>query len=204
MHKSLIIFDWDDTLFPTSWYSGIKEGRINSPKMIKKNKMLFNELDYLIYNVLTNYMQHGKVVIVTNAADRWVKMVLDVLPQTAKLLYKKVEVISARDIYADKFEDVYKWKQMIFQNLFHGYFNNKNQNIHNIISVGDAEYEFESLKRLHKLPTFGDNLRFLKNIKFRSRPSQKEVKDQLKILNKSADRIINMKKHMDLHMFAIK
>lgn len=195
--RTLIILDWDDTLFPTSW---LVKNSINLSDQNMQNKYLvfFSKLDVILYKLLTNLLKHGKVIIVTNAMKKWVYASSKILPSTHDLIQENIKVISARDLHQHNYpNDNFLWKKLVFKQLSVEYFNNKNNYIQNIVSVGDAEYEYMALISLHDscLPV----TRFLKSIRFLSMPSYDTIIDQLEVLNKSVSKFAKNKKNMDLN-----
>lgn len=187
-NHSLIILDWDDTLFPTTWV--LKE-KINLKNDSVKNKYIvfFSKLDQLLYRLLINFMKHGEVVIVTNAMIKWVNISADILPYTKKLINKKIKVISAREAHGDKYpKRMFIWKKLIFKDL------SAYKNYKNIISIGDAEYEFKALINLWNKK----NNRNLKTIRFIKSPSYDALIDQLQVLINCLKNICEKKQHMDL------
>ena len=93
---SLIIFDWDDTLFPTSWVISSK---------INTNSYVMTDLDNIVYTILKHCLRYGTVLIVTNAMPEWVHMSSNSLPKTKKLIGKYIQIISARNLYQKKFPE---------------------------------------------------------------------------------------------------
>ena len=67
--ETLIILDWDDTLFPTSW---LYQNKIDLSDSHIRNEYqtLFAELDNILYSLLIKLINLGKVVIVTNASSK--------------------------------------------------------------------------------------------------------------------------------------
>lgn len=195
INKTLIILDWDDTLFPTTW---VTKNNIKLNKQYDRNLHLvtFSELDNLLYKLLINFMKCGKVYIVTNAMVKWVLISASVLPNTQKLLKNNIKIISARDIYKKRLPgQIEIWKKIIFRNLALDFFQDKHK-IENIISVGDAKYEFNALIDLDD--NFKLKKRYLKSIRFMRYPSFDSLIDQLETLNKAIFDICNKLKHMDL------
>ena len=115
---TLIILDWDDTLFPTTW---INKNNINIGNELIRNKLTIylNDLDTKLYKLLTKLMTCGFVVIITNAATEWVYLSSSVLPKSYKLIKDKIDVVSARNCYQTKFPDnMYKWKLASFKDVY--------------------------------------------------------------------------------------
>ena len=67
--------------------------------------------------------------------------------------------------------------------------------IQNIISAGDAEYEFKALINLWNKK---NKNRILKTIRLLRYPSFESLMDQLQVISNSLDDICKKKSHMDL------
>lgn len=192
-NKTLIILDWDDTLFPTTW--AINSG-IDIADLEAQNKYIvfFSKLDLMLYKLLSNLIQLGKVVIVTNAMTKWVKISSNILPNTQQILRKHIRVVSARDLFQKKHPgENYIWKQLVFNQLVKNFYKGRNY-VKNIVSVGDAEYEFFALVNLYT----GHDRRYLKSIRLMPSPSYDTLIDQLEVLNKSVNKLVKLNKHLDL------
>jgi len=199
-HKTLIILDWDDTLFPTSW---VMKNNIDVQDENNKQKylMLFSQLDNLLFNLLTKFLTYGDVIIVTNAMTKWVYMSCNVLPYTLKLINKKVTVISARDIYSKHIPDGIKhWKTHIFKGVVNDFYDEaKVHHVENVISIGDAEYELDALIDLYNDHHVDrTRKRVLKSVQLIRYPTYEVLLDQLDTLYKCSHKIVKSKKHMDL------
>jgi len=193
-YKTLIILDWDDTLFPTSWVIKNDINLLNF-NTINKHIDFFNELDVLLHNILSTFLKYGEVVIVTNAMKKWVYISSNLIPNTKELINNKIPIISARDLYQNKFPDRNElWKEHTFKELI---FKHAGKKILNIISIGDAEYEFYAIINFYK--KYADNNTLFKTIRFKQLSTYDILIDQLKTLNKGILNIIEMKKNLDLN-----
>lgn len=194
-YKTLTIFDWDDTLFPTTWT--IQQSIDMTNKFTYTQYMqLFDKLDTIVSNLLIKCQKYGTVVIVTNAATKWVKISSIVLPKTQKIITSSVQIISAREMVQDRHpNDMNMWKKVIFDEIVINYF--AEHGYQHIISVGDAEYEFLALIELYNEHSVV-NKRLLKTVRFVSAPSFESLFDQINVLYQSIDKIMTSKKHMDL------
>ena len=192
-NKTLIILDWDDTLFPTTW---ITTNQINLKNNIEveKHKNYFNQIDIDLYNLLKKLMRCGKVIIVTNALLNWIQISTAILPRTMSLL-DKIVVISARGDYQSKSNNPMDWKKMAFKREVE--LLSKNKKINNIISIGDAEYEYNALINLYNKNT--NNYRLLKAVKFKRYPNIYEIDEQIDTLNDNIINICIKPAHLDLY-----
>lgn len=193
-NKALIIFDWDDTLFPTNWIfqNNIK---LDNVLDIQKYSIYFQELDTILSKILKISITIGQVVIITNANIDWIITSKKILPETSKIIDSYIQIISARDIY-DHIYDINEWKRRAFKNNIYNYVQWSNQ----IISIGDAEYEYEaliSLKQYTKPKTC------LKTIKLVKSPTFDILVDQLEVITKSLYDIYKQPTHMDLKILTM-
>lgn len=182
---TITIIDWDDTLFPTSW---VMLNKIP----IKKND-IFDKLDKLIYNFLSTI--NGIIYIVTNAMIKWVQLSLSVLPKTADFINNNTSVISAKEKYEGQTRNIMDWKKFTFKEIANNHVLN---NIKNIISIGDAEYEFVALTDLFYSNTNKKYKTFLKTIRLIPKPNIDIICDQLVTLTSTIHGCINNNRHLDL------
>jgi len=191
---SLIIFDWDDTLFPTSWL--IEKGlKLNELSDISRFIVYFQELDNAIYKLLKMSLTLGIVLIVTNANMSWIKMSKKILVKTSTLIDENINIISARDNYNGLY-DVNDWKVNTFKNDIAIYIHNSEQ----IISIGDAKYEYDALVSLRE---YVPKSKFLKTIKFVGTPTFNMIIDQIDVVEKSLRDILECRSCMDLRFNVI-
>ena len=193
MTKTLFIFDWDDTLFPTNWV--VKNGiNLSNSSIRDQYTTYFQELDRVLSSFLKNATSMGKVVIVTNALPDWIQISSIVLPKTYILL-KKINIVSARGMYRNKSQNIMDWKTMAFHDIVNKEF--QDDSLMHVISVGDAEYEYQALISLNKLKNKKTE-RYLKSIRFIKNPSHDALIEQLELLNVAIQDIWLKKAHLDL------
>ena len=97
-HNSIIIFDWDDTLLPTTFLTpgGIFDedmdlNEIDSQKLLK--------LEELVSKILTEAVEKGNVHIITNAGRGWVEYSAKRFYPSILPILSKIKIISARRQY---------------------------------------------------------------------------------------------------------
>jgi hypothetical protein len=192
---TLIILDWDDTLFPTSWINKNNIGFLSvENRIILYNKYFYkidNNLEHLLYK-LTNC---GKVFIITNALLNWIDMSVNILPKTSKLLKKNIiKIVSARGEYSHYTSNMTEWKKLAFKRELESLL--QNTKINNIISIGDAEYEYMALINLYE--NNKQKYRLLKSIKFKRNPNIYEIDEQLEITDNAIINVCMHPNHLDL------
>lgn len=188
-HKTLIILDWDDTLFPTSWVIDNSIDLADPSTRMKYNEV-FKELDKLLSSFLTKTTSLGTTLIITNAMPEWVQLSSSLLRRTNKIL-KGIQVISARARYRKR--QMRDWKKFCFLDEIkkHG------REIDNIVSIGDATYEYIALVNLYNhQQRYYDRL--LKAVKLQRYPSYDNLHEQLSMMNNSINKICKHKNHLDL------
>jgi hypothetical protein len=196
--RTLIILDWDDTLFPTTWVTSndinIKNfNSINSKTIID----FFSKIDGELLNLLKILLKCGNVAIITNAMLNWINISSSILPRITKFLEenkKNIDIISARGAYQDKSNDPMDWKKLAFTEIIK---RNKFRKLNNIISIGDAEYEYKALVNLHEEPR-AKNYKLLKSVRFVKYPSNHILLDQISVMQHAAIKVCSTKTHLDL------
>jgi hypothetical protein len=190
--KTLIILDWDDTLFPTTW---ITSNEINLKNNIDTDKFkgYFLQVDIDLYNLLTRLQQCGTVIIVTNALLPWIKLSSTILPKTSKIL-NQIKIISARGDYQSRSTNPMDWKKLAFESIVQ----EMGKKINNIISVGDAEYEYNALISL--FDSNSKSYKLLKSVKFIKYPTKEVLIDQIRVLERASVKIVTTKTHLDIKM----
>jgi hypothetical protein len=193
-NNTLIILDWDDTLFPTSWVNK------NDIDIININKIsyvkYFEKIDISLVKLFNNLINFGDVLIITNALLNWINISSKILPNSYNLFKnnKNIKFISARGEYSSVTSNINDWKKLAFINELKK--KTRSKKINNIISIGDAEYEYNALVNLH----YDDKDRLLKSVKFIRYPDNYNIYEQINILNNSIYNICTFKGHLDLQI----
>lgn len=222
--KNLIIIDWDDTIFPTSWIlknniNIITKNYINDSNIVK----IIYKLDIVLYKLLELMISLGKVIIITNATTSWIKQCCSILLKSNEIIIKNIEIISANDNYSKKYPSkisLWKKKEFYYQvlkylnNNDHIFMNNINKNTfgnlnkinnelyvktninkHSIISIGDSNYEYNALVNLYDNI---NNIVNLKTVKFKQDISIENFIEQIIILRENMEFICEINNHADL------
>jgi hypothetical protein len=201
--NTIYLIDWDDTLFPTSWF---KKNNISlyNKSSVDNYKLYFMELDNTIEKILYKLNKNGKIYIVTNANLKWINDCLNELPFTKDIIdANQIKILSARDLYSKKYLNIMEWKKNTFKNIVNSIINY--DKCTNIISIGDADYEYYGLLELdNHIKTLNNNHCYLlKNIKFIESPNFEQIIDQNELLHKSIDNITNNLRYIDIKLLKI-
>jgi hypothetical protein len=172
--NTLIIFDWDDTLFPTSWLR-MKNLFEDDAALSDTNKALLQRLADAAELALKAASQLGKVVIVTNAQKGWVEMCsAKLLPSLVHTL-NDVDIVSARSGYEQESENPAEWKRRAFLDQVQLVHRSSKEHL-NLISVGDSLHEHGAL--VSACASVGNSSG--KSIKFREGPGIEHLIDELR------------------------
>eukprot|EP01016_Furgasonia_blochmanni_P042647 TRINITY_DN5678_c0_g1_i12.p1 TRINITY_DN5678_c0_g1~~TRINITY_DN5678_c0_g1_i12.p1 ORF type:complete len:413 (-),score=31.19 TRINITY_DN5678_c0_g1_i12:43-1281(-) len=189
-NQTIIIFDWDDTILPTSYlqYTGYIE---NPPEDLVD----FVPLDEAATRLLQRAMTYGDTYIVTNAAEGWVEYSSKLfLPKVSELIgIRGMKIRSARTENEEKYPgEPAKWKEETFMQLKGNYDLNL---ITNLVAIGDSHIEMDAAQHVSKF--FSHPL--TKTIKFRESPRPEELIKQQELLYDKFDQI-----YMSLRNLTIK
>ena len=192
-HNNLIIFDWDDTLLPTSFLLYKNKIELDN-KLSEKDQAKILKLEQSVKNLLTLSLSKGDVYIITNAGEGWVEESAKTYYPIIKEILEQIEVISARKDFEAKFPENSKlWKINAFLDL------KKRLNdtlITNIICLGDSIFEMEAGKIL--AANFIHAV--IKTIKFKENPKPEELNKQLNLVLNQFNSIFTSSKNLTVRV----
>lgn len=192
--KTLIIFDWDDTLYPTI------------QTVVNKNngdsKINYEMIDNKIYKLFDLILGYGKILIITDASKSWVVNCLQSLENTKQMFNdNQIKILSTIDIikeYNLRFEKnliLFKEEKKIkIFDIIDEIYNDYN----NIISIGDSKKEYSALSYIFRKPSNKNKL--FKTIKFYQYPTSDLLLKELKLLYLSFIDVYKSHKNEDLLM----
>ena len=126
--NNLIIYDFDDTLFPSFSYV---------MHMIDFNDVeAFNEIDNIMFELLKYSLSIAEVIIISDGDIGWLLEILNHLPKSFKLINDQIEIVSTVNYYSHLFkQNVNEYKlNYILENINIGDYDN-------IINIGDGKNE---------------------------------------------------------------
>lgn len=186
-HQTVTIFDWDDTLLPTS------DLNVRTPDEVldstcESSTPLMREMRGIRkegLRLLELAMEAGQTFIITNALPSWVEYsAAKYMPEFLKVL-KDIPVISARGEYETQYPgERSRWKEQAFMQVQKQL---DSQMITNLISLGDSNFEMDAVHVMGR--EFSQAL--VKTVKFRANPSAKELHKELELVATKFEQIVN-------------
>lgn len=167
-HQTVVIFDWDDTLLPTSF---LQQSQDQAPA----RKKFLESIQSIGKQILELALQMGHTFIITNAMEGWVEYsAAKYMPQLLPVL-QRIHVISARN-YEQQYPGNYsQWKIQAFLGVQRTL---DSQIITNLISIGDSNFEMDAVHVMGQ--EFEQAL--VKTIKFKANPTDEELHKQLELV----------------------
>ena len=180
-NNNIIILDWDDTLFSTSYFL------LKNKKLTIEEQQLFFKLGECVSKFINLSKSFGKIFIITNSTKKWLyKTAYNYLKINENLL-DEVNVISARENFNEEIVPKHMWKSLIFKQLYK-YFELSDS----IVCISDSINDINEGKKLKTI--FKNNN--ISTIKFINKPSPiqniKEINLIIENLNKNINSNYNM------------
>jgi len=192
---TLTIFDWDDTLLPTTWIEaqGLRLDDYSTPTEDQRVKL--QSMAEQAMKTLEIAKMHGKVIVVTNAGHGWVEQSCQKFMPSLGPLLRDLKIVSARSAYEPRGVALAsEWKYFAFQSEIFEFCESFNADrSSNIISVGDSPHERQALIRV----TEGLNS-CVKALKLTERPGLDQLVDEHQLIGGCFRDIVNHDGNLDL------
>lgn len=174
------VFDFDDTLFATSWSTG-------------KQPLKLKELTESICDIISTAAKYGKVYIITNATMSWLRQCTDTF-LTRTDIFENVDILSTIDSGISSMVAIQYWKTLAFEKVLSHLISDGDH--HQLLSFGDNQYDRDaSLYMRSKHPEV-----IVKNVLMLERPDIDQVICQHKLLVKYLPMILSYNGNLDLKM----
>lgn len=199
VEETLLIFDWDDTLLPSTWLHAQGLQIDAGSELTSSQREQLSELATIVAETLRLAKQLGTVVLVTNAEQGWVELSCQKFMPMLYPCLENVKILSARSTFETvDVPSPLDWKIRAFDSEIVRFFgldtllqSNKRKNL---LSFGDSIYEREALIRVTScLP----NCRS-KSLKFIEQPDVPEICKQHMLITKSFGQIVHHDGPLDL------
>merc|ERR1712226_1675294 len=190
--ETMFIFDWDDTVLPSSWVQGQGLRLDNASAVSEKQAAQLAEVAKVAACTLRVAKRHGTVVLVTNAERGWIELSCQKFLPTLCPSLESVKMVSARTSYeGPRNPSPLDWKVCAFRTEIDRYFSadvlDSCVERKNIISLGDGLHEREALTRnTASLPSC-----CAKSLKFVDRPNLSELAKQHDLIQSCFDHIVH-------------
>lgn len=194
--ETLIIFDWDDTLLPSTWLQ--QQGlRLDGEAPTQVQASQLGGAARRAARTLRAAMRLGMVVVVTNAELGWVELSCRRFLPTLTPLLEGVKIRSAR--WAFERQGVTSplgWKRMAFHEELRGFCEGAapGRRLTHVVSLGDSVHEREAVLRAAEdfAGCWG------KSVKFLERPALEVFNRQHRFLMRCLGPIVRHNGKLDL------
>jgi hypothetical protein len=187
---ALVVFDWDDTLLPSSWLSSAGL-RLDSPEELPAAALaqLAASDEAAAALVQSALRCAARVCIITNADDAWVaRSSARFAPRVSKML-PQCSVVSARSAFeALAPGDFIRWKAMAFSKVIGECYASS------VVSIGDSLVERDAV---HAAAAEHPDI-VVKSIKLIEKPHPVRLVEQLDMLRSCIDALAADSAHCDL------
>jgi len=203
--ETIIIFDWDDTLCPSTAledFYGLSVEGSDPPEGDLATEL--EELTLEVKCLLEQATQlSSRVVIVTNATDGWVEACCEAwMPQLAETM-KNIPIYSARQIWEPRgVATPFGWKENQFERLIGDFYSKPpSQSWKNIVVVGDSPYEHEALRRVVGGASWWQSWYCRsKSVRFALKPTIGDVKAEVHDLRRRLDEFVRHDGSLDVSL----
>lgn len=187
---AMIVFDYDDTLFPTTFLAN-RGYRLEGPMASAELQEMLDDYSCVVEATLREAEKHGQVVILTNAETGWIPMTAQkFMPQLADVL-ERYASISARSTYEPLgIIGPFNWKLRAFQELLA----RESVSVKSLLSIGDSTHERDA----SHLACADTSYIKCKSIKFIERPDLQELTRQHKLIQECLNRVVYHDDTLDL------
>jgi hypothetical protein len=196
LSENLIIFDYDDTLFPTT-YLAQRGYRLDGPGVSDDVRQLLDEYSAVVRQTLTLARKLGNVVILTNAETGWIELTSQKFTPGLSQLFESFPLVSARSIYEPLgISSPFQWKLRAFESVIHEHLAKMSPShpSYNIVSFGDSIHERDAAHQVcNKLTRT-----VCKSIKFMERPDIGQLAKQHSLISECFDQIVYHQGTLDL------
>lgn len=196
---TLLIFDWDDTILPTTWIQQNGLGLGPDSVLTEEQSVQLQALAELAMQTLLAAKRHGKVIFVTNAEHGWVELsCAKFLPSLLPAL-EGVRILSARSAYEPLgVTEVSEWKVLAFESEISNFFERciavSGSAPVNVVSIGDASHEraalFHAMEHRQTCHT--------KSLKLNEKPALDQLLREHELISGCFSEVVSHDGHLDL------
>ncbi|CAE7227065.1 URA1 [Symbiodinium natans] len=143
---TVLIFDWDDTMLPSSWLSEQSLSLDEASHVSLEQEAQLAVLAQTAAETLRVAKRYGKVVLVTNAECGWIELSCQKFMPSLYPHLEDVTLFSARSTYEGQgMAAPFQWKYLAFETEICNYYESMTSDrLKNVISFGDSFHEREA------------------------------------------------------------
>jgi hypothetical protein len=193
--NTLLVFDYDDTLFPTSFLAQ-RGYRLDGPDPTPELKEILEDYSTIVRQTLDEARKLGKVIILTNAETGWIELTSQKFTPSLSSLFESFPLISARSIYEPLgISSPFQWKLRAFEGVIHEHCAKTDRNaVQHIISFGDSIHERDAAHQVCGKVSGS----VCKSIKFMERPDISQLTKQHYLITECFEQIVSHQGTLDL------
>lgn len=191
-YENITIFDFDDTLFPSSWLVQVLQVR---GELSDKMKEEMHRVDKSAYILLSTALKLSSVLIITNADEGWIKSSCSMFMPLVSSLLNHFIIVSARSRYELKYPyDSGKWKELTFRDEIDKL---RREGFHiNLLSIGDSLFE----RNAALVYGSANKLCIIKSVKMIELPSPGQLITQQRLICNAIPSMIKSREKLDLKL----
>ena len=193
---TLFLFDWDDTLMFSTWLKSKGPVTIATEEHVEMGERLYP----YVYSLLSEAMNLGRVVIVTNGAEGWIEQSCELFMPRLLPLIGLVTLVSARYRHWRTHSSPIVWKKLAFCEIYDLAFVGR-KGSYNILGIGDSIAEEIAVHALSEARPNGD---VIKSVKLVENPSPTQLMEQLEVLTTALTSLSRRQAILNLRMCAVK
>lgn len=192
---TMIIFDWDDTLVPTTFLFSNQPGSLT--ESFEMPQKLQESLDNCAVSALATLemaKQFGHVCIVTNSQNGWIDLATErFFPRLTEVL-RDIPKFSARSAFeSPTLVQPVHWKALAFEHCVNSFYGSSPR-IRNVVSLGDSEHDRAALfMAAQKVPGI-----WAKSLKLTEQPDAEYIVKELELIRESLQTLTNHPGALDL------
>lgn len=196
--QTLLIFDWDDTILPSTWIS--RQGlRLDAASIVTdEQKEQLSSMAECAIRTLRVAKRYGKVVLVTNAEQGWIELSCKKFMPSLCPVLENIKIQSARALYEKPgVTQPSVWKSFAFRHEIQDFYKTADpQWSKNIISFGDAMHE-----RLAVFNVTNDMSNcYTKSFKFMEQPHLEQLRKEHELIYWCLRHIVSHAGTLDLQV----
>eukprot|EP00929_Paragymnodinium_shiwhaense_P008861 TRINITY_DN112833_c0_g1_i1.p1 TRINITY_DN112833_c0_g1~~TRINITY_DN112833_c0_g1_i1.p1 ORF type:complete len:264 (-),score=35.81 TRINITY_DN112833_c0_g1_i1:279-1070(-) len=193
---TLLLFDWDDTILPTSWLEerGLRLDSYTIPTELEECQL--QRMAEQAAQTLETAKEYGKVVLITNAEQGWIELSCQKFMPSVYPLLQDVKLLSARSTYESQgVRSPLAWKYLAFNSEIRDFCDRFGDDQRkNILSIGDSPHEREAVIRVT------DDLRNadVKAVKLILKPAVEQLLKEHEVISGCFDELVAHDGSIDL------